>query len=105
MTEYNFEIGMDDDFYATIRVIGVGGGGCNAVDRMIEDGVQGIEFIAVNSDHQALSRTKASTAIQIGEKVTRGLGCGANPELGQKAAEENIEDIAKAIQEIGRAHV
>lgn len=98
MTEYNFEIGMDDDFYATIRVIGVGGGGCNAVDRMIEDGVQGIEFIAVNSDHQALSRTKASTAIQIGEKVTRGLGCGANPELGQKAAEENIEDIAKAIQ-------
>ena len=59
MTEYNFEIGMDDDFYATIRVIGVGGGGCNAVDRMIEDGVQGIEFIAVNSDHQALSRTKA----------------------------------------------
>ncbi len=98
MAEYNFEFGMDDDFYATIRVIGIGGGGCNAVDRMIEDGVQGIEFIAVNSDHQALSRTKASTAIQIGEKVTRGLGCGANPEMGQKAAEENIEDIAKAIQ-------
>ena len=98
MAEYNFEFGMDDDFYATIRVIGIVGGGCNAVDRMIEDGVQGIEFIAVNSDHQALSRTKASTAIQIGEKVTRGLGCGANPEMGQKAAEENIEDIAKAIQ-------
>lgn len=98
MSDYNFDIGMDDELYATIRVVGVGGGGCNAVDRMIEDGVQGIEFIAVNSDHQALVRTKASTAIQIGAKVTRGLGCGANPELGQRAAEENVEEIAKAIQ-------
>ena len=79
---------MSDDLYATIRVIGVGGGGCNAVNRMVDGGVQGIEFIAVNTDHQALLRSKASEAIQIGEKVTRGLGAGAVPEIGQKAAEE-----------------
>ncbi len=97
MADYNFDIGMSDDLYATIRVVGVGGGGCNAVNRMIEGGVQGIEFIAVNTDHQALLRSKASEAIQIGEKVTRGLGAGAMPEIGQKAAEENIEEISKAI--------
>ena len=97
MADYSFDIGMSDDLYATIRVVGVGGGGCNAVNRMIDGGVQGIEFIAVNTDHQALLRSKASEAIQIGEKVTRGLGAGAMPEIGQKAAEENIEEISKAI--------
>jgi len=97
VADYSFDIGMSDDLYATIRVVGVGGGGCNAVNRMIDGGVQGIEFIAVNTDHQALLRSKASEAIQIGEKVTRGLGAGAMPEIGQKAAEENIEEISKAI--------
>jgi cell division protein FtsZ len=89
--DYNFDIAMTDDLYATIRVVGVGGGGCNAVNRMVDGGVQGIEFIAVNTDHQALLRSRASQSIQIGEKVTRGLGAGAVPEIGQKAAEENIE--------------
>lgn len=98
MTDYTFDIGMGGGGYATIRVIGVGGGGCNAVNRMIDGGVQGIEFIAVNTDHQALQNSKASEAIQIGEKVTRGLGAGAQPELGQKAAEENIEEISKTIE-------
>ena len=89
--------GMEQDNFATIRVIGVGGGGCNAVDRMIEGAVQGIEFIAINTDQQALMRSKAQTKIQIGEKVTRGLGAGANPDMGQKAAEESAEEIEQAI--------
>ncbi|NLJ94342.1 MAG: cell division protein FtsZ [Clostridiaceae bacterium] len=89
--------GMDEHQGAIIRVIGVGGGGCNAVDRMIENAVQGIEFIAVNTDVQALQRSEAQVIIQIGEKVTRGLGAGANPEIGQKAAEESAEEIEEAI--------
>ncbi len=89
--------GMEDHQGAIIRVIGVGGGGCNAVNRMIENAVQGIEFIAVNTDNQALQKSKAQIIIQIGEKVTRGLGAGANPENGQKAAEESAEEIEQAI--------
>lgn len=88
---------LDEDHYATIKVIGCGGGGCNAVDRMIDSGVQGIDFISVNSDNQALARTKSPIKIQIGEKVTRGLGCGADPSVGEKAAEESKEEIAEAI--------
>lgn len=90
--------GMDEENFATIKVIGVGGGGNNAVDRMIESAVQGIEFIALNTDNQCLQRSKAQLRIQIGEKVTRGLGAGANPEIGQKAAEESSEEIEAAIQ-------
>ncbi len=90
--------GMEEEHYATIKVIGVGGGGCNAVDRMIDSAVQGIEFIAVNTDNQCLQRSKAQIRIQIGEKVTRGLGAGANPEIGQKAAEESAEEIEQAIE-------
>lgn len=82
---------------AVIKVIGVGGGGCNAVGRMIEMGVQGVEFIAINTDAQALDMCKADLKIQVGIKLTRGLGAGARPEIGQKAAEENREDIANAI--------
>ena len=78
---------------AVIKVIGVGGGGCNAVNRMVEAGLKGVEFIAVNTDRQALSRCLAETKIQIGEKLTRGLGAGANPEVGQRAAEETLDDI------------
>jgi cell division protein FtsZ len=80
-----------------IKVIGVGGGGCNAINRMIEAGMQGVTFIAVNTDKQALVRNRAETKVQIGEKLTKGLGAGGNPEIGQKSAEENLEDLQKFI--------
>jgi len=98
VVDFNYNMGVDGGLYATIRVIGIGGGGSNAVNRMIEGGVQGIEFIAVNTDHQSLQHSKAGATIRIGEKITRGLGAGAQPELGQKAAEESIEEISKAIE-------
>ena len=82
---------------AVIKVIGVGGGGCNAVNRMVEAGLQGVEFIAVNTDRQALNRCLAETKIQIGEKLTRGLGAGANPEVGQRAAEETLDELSAII--------
>ncbi len=80
-----------------IKVIGVGGGGCNAINRMIEAGMQGVTFVAVNTDKQALARNRAETKLQIGEKLTKGLGAGGNPEVGQKSAEENLEDLQKFI--------
>lgn len=86
------------DSLATIKVIGVGGGGNNAVNRMIEHGVQGVEFIAVNTDSQALNLSKAEIKMQIGAKLTRGLGAGANPEVGKKAAEESKEQIEEALK-------
>ena len=95
--DYNMSFGMDEHQGAIIRVIGIGGGGCNAVNRMIDNAVQGIEFISVNTDIQALQASKAQVVIQIGEKVTRGLGAGANPEMGQKAGEESAEEIEQAI--------
>jgi cell division protein FtsZ len=98
VADFQIGFGYDQDLIATIRVVGVGGAGCNAVDRMIEGGVQGIEFIAINTDHQALLRSRANETIQIGMKVTRGLGAGAQPEIGQKAAEENAEEISKIIE-------
>ena len=82
---------------ARIIVIGVGGGGCNAVDRMIEDNVEFIDFVAVNTDHQVLESSKAPIRIQIGEKLTRGLGAGGDPSVGMKAAEESEEEISKTI--------
>lgn len=85
------------DQKAKIRVIGVGGGGNNAVDRMLEDGVEGVEFINVNTDSQVLKRSKAHTRIQLGEKLTGGLGAGGKPEVGERAAEESKDDIVKAI--------
>jgi cell division protein FtsZ len=85
------------DSLATIKVIGVGGGGNNAVNRMIEHGVQGVEFIAVNTDAQALNLSKAEVKMQIGAKLTRGLGAGANPEVGKKAAEESKEQLEAAL--------
>lgn len=83
---------------AVIKVIGVGGGGCNAVNRMVEAGLSGVDFIAVNTDKQALNRCAAETKVQIGEKLTRGLGAGANPEVGQRAAEETIDEIISLIE-------
>jgi cell division protein FtsZ len=79
--------------FAHIKVVGVGGGGCNAVERMIKEGLQGVEFIAVNTDAQALMLSSASTRVRIGEKLTRGLGSGGNPEQGRKAAEESAEAL------------
>ena len=86
------------DQSAVIKVVGVGGGGGNAVDRMVESGIQNVEFIAVNTDAQALKRSKADVRIQIGEKLTKGLGAGANPEVGRKAAEETKDKIEEALE-------
>ena len=83
---------------AKIIVVGVGGAGNNAVNRMVEEAIGGVEFIGVNTDKQALTLCKAPTVIQIGEKLTKGLGAGAKPEIGEKAAEESIEEIRQAIQ-------
>lgn len=88
-----FEFDAKNDGLANIKVIGVGGGGNNAVDRMIEAGVKGVSFIAVNTDKQQLDRSKASIKFQIGEKLTGGLGAGAKPEIGERAAEENKSDL------------
>ena len=86
------------DNLANIKVIGVGGGGNNAVNRMITAGVQGVEFIAANCDAQALLLSKAETKIQIGEKLTKGLGAGGNPEIGEKSAEESRDMIIEALR-------
>ena len=83
---------------AKIIVIGVGGAGNNAVNRMVEEAIGGVEFVGVNTDKQALTLCKAPTVLQIGEKITKGLGAGAQPEVGQKAAEESSEEIAQAIK-------
>lgn len=84
---------------AIIKVIGVGGGGCNAINRMVDVGLQGVTFIGVNTDRQALAKCKAEIKIQLGEKVSGGRGAGANPEIGQKAAEETIDEIVSHIQD------
>ncbi len=93
-----FDFDVDVNQYAKIKVIGVGGGGNNAVNRMIESGLRGIDFIALNTDQQALYSSKAEEKLQIGEKLTRGLGAGANPDIGAKAAEENRNEIAEILQ-------
>ena len=87
-----------DTNFAAIKVIGVGGAGTNAVNRMVDSGLRGVDFIAVNTDKQALALSKAPKQIQIGDKLTKGLGAGANPEVGQKAAEESREEIANTIK-------
>ena len=93
-----FEFEMDYDTVVNIKVIGVGGGGNNAVNRMVTSGLQGVEFIAINTDKQALNRSEAAVKIQIGAKLTKGQGAGSKPETGRKAAEESREDIAKALE-------
>ncbi len=92
----DFELDLDQ--YASIKVIGVGGGGNNAVNRMITAGLKGVEFIAVNTDAQALNLSQSPNKIQIGAKLTKGLGAGANPEIGKKAAEESREEIQEALK-------
>lgn len=91
-------IGADGKNFATIKVFGVGGGGTNAVNRMIGGGVKGVEFWGVNTDQQALNVSLADHKLQLGKKLTKGLGAGANPEVGQKAAEESHEDIRLALE-------
>ncbi len=93
----NFEISNDFEDVTQIKVIGVGGGGGNAINRMVSSGVQGVEFIAINTDKQVLTFSKATHKIQIGEKVTGGRGAGARPEMGLKAAEESREAIVDAL--------
>lgn len=93
-----FEFDLELEQIAQIKVIGVGGGGSNAVNRMIDAGVQGVEFIAVNTDAQALNRSKAPIKLQIGEKLTRGLGAGAKPDVGKKAAEESREQLENVLR-------
>ena len=113
----------EDRTQAKILVIGVGGAGNNAVNRMIDEQIEGVELVGINTDKQALSACKAATKVQIGEKLTKGLGAGAKPEIGQQAIEENREDITELVKdadmvfvtcgmgggtgtgEIGRAHV
>ena len=92
------ESGLMIDGTATIKVIGVGGGGTNAVNRMVDSGIRGVEFVAVNTDRQALLLSKAASKIQIGEKITRGLGAGANPDIGAQAAEESKNEITEALR-------
>ncbi len=89
---------MNMEPFANIKVIGIGGGGNNAVNRMIDAGLKGVEFISINTDRQVLFTSKAEHKLQVGEKLTRGLGAGANPEIGKKAAEESREDIAQLLQ-------
>lgn len=88
----------DAEFAARIIVVGVGGAGNNAVNRMVEEQIEGVEFIGINTDKQALQLCKAPTLLQIGEKLTKGLGAGAKPEIGEKAAEESAEEISAALK-------
>ena len=88
---------VDIQSFTNIKVIGCGGGGGNAVNRMIQEGLRDVEFIAINTDKQALTLSHAQNKIQIGDKLTKGLGAGANPEIGKKAAEESRDEITEAI--------
>ena len=92
------EFDIDMEQFAQIKVVGIGGGGNNAVNRMINAGLRGVEFISINTDKQALFLSKANTKIQIGEKITKGLGAGANPDIGEKAANESKDEIGQSIK-------
>jgi len=93
-----FDIGTEIEQFANIKVVGIGGGGNNAVNRMIDEGLEGVEFIAINTDAQALLSSNAGLTIRIGEKITKGLGAGSDPAIGEEAAEESREDVAKALE-------
>ena len=93
-----FGMDMGPDSVVNIKVIGVGGGGNNVVNRMVRTGTKGVDFIAVNTDKQALSVSSATYKIQIGEKLTNGQGAGSDPEVGRKSAEENRNQISKALE-------
>ena len=92
----DFDVELEQ--FTNIKVIGIGGGGNNAINRMIDSGLQGVEFISVNTDAQALYLSKADKKIQIGEKLTKGLGAGANPDIGKKAAEESKHEVEESLK-------
>jgi cell division protein FtsZ len=89
----NMSVPNQVESFARIKVVGVGGGGCNAIDRMIDEGLMGVDFVAINTDAQALMLSKATTRVRVGEKLTRGLGSGGDPEVGRKATEESAEEL------------
>ncbi len=93
-----FDLGTEMEQFANIKVIGVGGGGNNALNRMIDEGLEGVDFTAINTDAQALMSSNASMTIRIGQSITKGLGAGAHPEIGREAAKENIEEIREAVK-------
>jgi cell division protein FtsZ len=97
-TNKNINVQKQTDAFARIKVIGVGGGGSNAVNRMIDEGIQGVDFIVANTDAQALMLTKATGRVRLGDKLTRGLGAGGNPEIGRKAAEESADELYAALK-------
>ncbi|MDD6919746.1 MAG: cell division protein FtsZ [Eubacteriales bacterium] len=97
MSENFLEFEVETEGKAKIIVVGTGGGGCNAVNRMIDSGIKNVNFVAVNTDKQDLDACKAECKLQIGAKLTKGLGAGGNPEVGQKSAEENVEEITKLL--------
>ena len=90
--------GLSNNYLAVIRVVGVGGGGVNAINRMIDAGLRGVEFIAINTDAQQLLLSEANVKIDIGRELTRGLGAGADPEVGRRAAEDHVDEIEAAIR-------
>ena len=93
-----FELGESSPHNAVIKVIGIGGGGGNAIEHMIAEGIEGVEFVCANTDAQALNRSSARTSIQIGDEITKGLGAGANPDVGKQAAEENRDHIREVLE-------
>jgi len=101
----NNNVQRQADAFARIKVIGVGGGGSNAVNRMIDEGIQGVDFIVANTDAQALMLTKAKGKVRLGDKLTRGLGAGGNPEVGRKAAEESADELYAALKGSDRVFV
>jgi cell division protein FtsZ len=92
-----FEFDMDETNYARIKVVGVGGAGGNAINRMIDAGLSGVDFVAVNTDAQVLDQNKAGSKVQIGARLTKGLGAGANPEIGRRAIEEDADQVAESM--------
>ena len=91
------DIEVPSNYLAVIKVVGVGGGGTNAVNRMIEENIRGVEFVAINTDAQALAISDADVKVHIGADITKGLGAGANPEVGRQAAEESRDEIKRAL--------
>ena len=98
MDERTAAVAAPQNYLAVIKVVGIGGGGVNAVNRMIEVGLKGVEFIAINTDAQALLMSDADVKLDIGRELTRGLGAGANPEVGKKAAEDHLEEIEEVLK-------
>jgi cell division protein FtsZ len=91
-------VGLNQNYLAVIKVVGVGGGGVNALNRMIEAGLRGVEFVAINTDAQALLMSEAHVKLDIGRDLTRGLGAGADPEIGRRAAEDHSDEIEAALR-------